>query len=214
MRAQKGTPWLGGTRAAAFWRWPGRLAPADVGALAAHIDFLPTIAEIAGAQLDTHTQAQVEGRSLLPLLAEPKTPWPERTLFTHVGRWPRFSNPDDAKFTNCAVRTPRWHLVSIKGAAAPAWELYDVAADPGEKKNVISVHPDVAARLGTEYDVWWTAARAGLVNEQAIGPKLNPFAELYWKQFGGGPDDEDRRIMESTQKTVPPGRKDRAAAAK
>jgi arylsulfatase len=27
----------------------------------------------------------------------------------------------------------------------------------------------------------------GLVNEDAKGPKVNPFKELYWKQFGGGP---------------------------
>ena len=27
-----------------------------------------------------------------------------------------------------------------------------------------------------------------LVNENAVGPKVNPFRELYWKQFGGGLD--------------------------
>jgi arylsulfatase len=26
-----------------------------------------------------------------------------------------------------------------------------------------------------------------LVNEDAVGPAVNPFKELYWKQFGGGP---------------------------
>ena len=24
-------------------------------------------------------------------------------------------------------------------------------------------------------------------NENAVGPAVNPFKELYWKQFGGGP---------------------------
>jgi arylsulfatase len=51
MRGQKNTPWLGGTRAASFWCWSGTFKPADVGALAAHIDFFPTIAELAGAKL-------------------------------------------------------------------------------------------------------------------------------------------------------------------
>jgi arylsulfatase len=217
MRAQKGTPWLGGTRAASFWRWPGRLAPADVGALAAHIDYFPTIAEIAGAKLDAKVRAQVEGRSLVPLLTDPSAPWAERTLFTHVGRWPRFSNPDDAKFTNCSVRTPRWHLVSVKGDTKPAWELYDVSADIGEKHNVIADHPEVVAQLGAEYDAWWPAARAGMINENVIGPKYNPFAELYWKQFGLSPTDEDRRIMDPTLKApigagegVPKGKKKKA----
>ena len=33
-----------------------------------------------------------------------------------------------------------------------------------------------AAKLGAEYDAWWTVARADLVNENAIGPRFNPFA--------------------------------------
>ena len=49
MRGQKNTPWLGGTRAASFWRWPGTLKAGGVGRLAAHIDVFPSLAEIAGA---------------------------------------------------------------------------------------------------------------------------------------------------------------------
>ncbi|MSU73466.1 MAG: arylsulfatase [Opitutus sp.] len=203
MRAQKGTPWLGGTRAASFWHWPARFQPADVTALAAGIDFFPTIAELAGGRLAGAVAEQVEGRSLAPLLTNPKAAWPERTLFTHVGRWPRFSEPDAAKFTNCAVRTPRWHLVSIQGGARPAWELYDVIADPGERTDVAAGHTDVVARLRTEYDVWWKSARPLMVNEQAVGPRLNPFKEDYWKQFGGGPTEQELYIMEPQHREIP-----------
>ncbi|HEY2574277.1 MAG TPA: arylsulfatase, partial [Verrucomicrobiaceae bacterium] len=45
MRGKKGTPFLGGTRASSFWRWPGTLQPADCDQLTAHIDFFRTIAE-------------------------------------------------------------------------------------------------------------------------------------------------------------------------
>ena len=41
MRGQKGTPWLGGTRASSFWRWPGKLQSAEVSALTGHVDFFP-----------------------------------------------------------------------------------------------------------------------------------------------------------------------------
>ena len=207
MRGAKGTPWLGGTRASSFWRWPGHITPGDVAALAAHIDYFPTIAELAGAKLSPAVQTQVEGRSLLRLIEQPAAPWPARTLFTHVGRWPRFSDPDRAKFTNCSVRTKPWHLVSLKGGAQPAWELYDLAADPGEKTNVAGQHADTVAALSRDYDAWWTAARAGMVNEAAVGPRLNPFASLYWKQFGGEPDAEDLRIMEPSQKEIPAPRR-------
>ena len=47
------------------------------------------------------------------------------------------------------------------------------------------------------------AWRDPLVNEKAIGPRLNPFKELYWKQFGGGPSEEELHIMEPNQATVP-----------
>jgi len=194
---------LGGTRASSFWRWTERITPADVDTLAAHIDYFPTIAAIAGANLDARVRAQVEGRSLVPLLENPAAPWIERPLFTHVGRWERFSDPEKAKFTNCSVRTKQWHLVSIKGGAQPPWELYDIATDAGEKRNVAGEQNEVVATLAREYDAWWLAARAGMVNERAVGPRLNPFASLYWKQFGGGPDAEDLRIMDPSQSTIP-----------
>ncbi|MGH7946494.1 MAG: arylsulfatase [Opitutaceae bacterium] len=206
MRAQKGTPYLGGTRAAAFWRWPGRFSPADIPALAAHIDFLPTIADLLGLPLSGKLAQQVEGRSLLPLLENGAAPWPDRTLFTHVGRWPRFSDPNEAKFTNCSVRTPRWHMVSTRPAAAgakPAWELYDVVADPGERESVAARQPEVVAQLAREYDQWWKSVQPGLVNEKAIGPRVNPFKELYWRQFGGGPTEEELYIMEPKHTTIP-----------
>lgn len=116
LRAQKGSPWMGGIKASSLWRWPGTLTPATVGKLCAHIDFFPTLAELAGAKLSDDVQQQVEGRSLVPLLENPQAEWPDRELFTHVGRWPKDAPPADYKFTNCSIRTPRWHLVSAGGA--------------------------------------------------------------------------------------------------
>ncbi len=183
MRGQKVTPWLGGTRASSFWCWPGTLQPAACDRLAAHIDFFPTIAEIAGAKLSDEVQQQVEGRSLVPLLHDPQADWPERTLFTHVGRWPKGAKVDDYKYAGCSVRTPRWHLVSA-GRGKHQWELFDVAAEPGETTDVAKQHPEVVKRLDTEYDAWWASLPPYLVNEDAIPPKENPFKELYRKQFG------------------------------
>lgn len=185
MRGSKNSPWLGGTRASSFWRWPGTLQAADCGRLAAHIDFLPTLAELAGAKLSDAVNTQVEGRSLVPLLQDPKAAWAERTLFTHIGRWPKGAKIDDHKYAGCSVRTPRWHLVSAgKGKAKATWELFDLTADPGEKTDVAAKHPDVVKKLDAEYDAWWASLPPHLVNEDAVPPKENPFKTLYWKQFG------------------------------
>ena len=89
MHGGKGTPYQGGTRAPCFFRWPagGIPAGAECDALSAHIDIFPTLAEITGAKLSDEVKQQVEGRSLLPLLKNPKAEWADRTLVHHVGRW-------------------------------------------------------------------------------------------------------------------------------
>ncbi len=199
MHGQKGTPYRGGTRAASFWRWPGTLSPADCRRLAAHIDVHPTLAQLAGAPLSAAAQAQIEGRSLVPLLAEPQADWADRILFTHSGRWPKGSDANLAKYANCSIRNPRWNLVSaakpgprgnpnpavVAKRTTPNWELYDLSADPGETKNLAGEHPEVIAELSRAYDQWWAeVVPATLENEKAEGPAINPFHEIYYRQFG------------------------------
>jgi arylsulfatase A-like enzyme len=195
MRGSKATPYQGGTRAPCFCRWPARFQGGrDVTALTAHMDIFPTLAEIAGAPLTGDLAKQVEGRSLMPLLTDPQAGWPDRFLVTHVGRWPR-GKAADAKFADCSIRDSRFTLVNNQ-------ELYDLAADPGESKNVIADHPDEVDKLRNAYDKWWNEVQPLLVNENAVGPKINPFKEHYWKQFGGGPSDEELKMMDPTRNTV------------
>jgi arylsulfatase len=200
MRAGKGTPWLGATRVPSFWRWPAGFAGgADCARLTAHVDVFPTFAEIAGVPLSDTERRQIEGRSLLPLLKKPDAPWPDRTLVTHVGRWPH-GKAADSKYVQCSIRNTRFQLVSDlrprNASRQPKWELYDLQNDPGEKTNVIAGHPAVARELEAAYDHWWTGTLPMLVNENVTGPKVNTFKEIYWRQFGGGPDNALRRRMD------------------
>ena len=182
MRGSKGSPWQGGTRAASLWRWHGTLQPHEVSARTAHIDFFPTLAELAGAKLNAKASAQNEGRSLAPLLRGEKVAWPNRELFTHVGRWPQGADPEKFKYAQCSVRDENWHLVS-SSKGEKLWQLFDVQGDPGEKTDVSAAHPRVVARLDAAYDKWWASVVPMMVNEKAVGPDINPFKELYWKQF-------------------------------
>ena len=182
MRGNKGRPYQGGTRVPCFFRWPAGGIPAgqECDALSSAIDLFPTLAAITGAKLSDEVKQQVEGRSLLPLLRDPKAEWPDRMLVHHVGRWDK-GEMEEWKYKDCAIQNSRFTLVNNK-------ELYDLKADPGESKNVIAEHTDVAAKLRTAYDQWWAEVQPLLVNETAVGPRMNPMKELYWKQFGGGPD--------------------------
>jgi arylsulfatase A-like enzyme len=189
MRGSKNSPYNGGTRAASFWRWPGTLKPAVVDKLTMHRDIFPTLAELAGAKVPDDVAARLDGRSLGPLLADPAAPWPDRYVFTHIGRWPK-GKAAESKYAGCSVRGPRYNMVSPgKGGGEAKWELYDLKADPGETKDVAAEHPDAVKAMSAAYDKWWDEVLPCLENEDAVGPAVNPFKELYWKQFGGGPTD-------------------------
>ncbi len=178
MRGSKGSPWQGGTRVPSFWRWPaGFTGERECAALTAHVDVFPTIAGITGQSLEGELASQVEGRSLLPLLKDPAAAWADRFFVTHVGRWEK-GQAAAAKHALCSIRDARFTLVNNK-------ELFDLKADPGEQTNVLAAHPEAAARLRGAYEEWWASVQPLMVNENAVGPAVNPYKELYWKQFGG-----------------------------
>ncbi|HUQ69054.1 MAG TPA: arylsulfatase [Planctomycetaceae bacterium] len=193
MRAAKGTPYNGGTRVPGFWRWPGTLSPADVPALTCHWDILPTLMELTGAKPDAKLQAQIEGRSLVPLLENPQAPWADRFFFTHVGRWdvkidPR-KTPDITKFAKCSVRWKSYTLVSNVNQGPAKWELYDLTTDPGEATDLSSQKPEVVANMTRAYDEWWTSVLPHLENEGVPFATANPFHTAYWAQYQGpGPN--------------------------
>lgn len=182
MRGSKGTPYQGGTRVPAFFRWGDKFKPGDRGQLTAHIDIFPTLAELAGAKVPE--TVKLDGRSLVPLLNNATVAWPDRVLFTHVGRWPT-GKAADAKYLHCSMRTTRYSMVNP--GPTKKWELYDIPADPGEKTDIADQHPDVVRKLDAAYDQWWSEILPSLENENAVPPEVAPYKKLYWQQYGGGP---------------------------
>lgn len=203
MRGTKGRPYQGGTRVPCFVRWPaGGFPPAtECNALSSGMDIFPTLAALTGAVLPAEAKAQVEGRNLLPLLKDLRSEWPERTLVHHVGRWDK-GKSEEWKYEKCAIQNSRFTLVNNK-------ELYDLDAEPGERTNVTSKHPEVLSQLRADYDKWWADVQPFMVNEDAFGPEINPMKELYWEQFGGGPDKamlsrmSPSRLIKGKKKKVP-----------
>jgi arylsulfatase A-like enzyme len=132
-RGRKGQLYEGGLRIPAVARWPGRIAP---GRVSHHLwyfpDLLPTLAEIAGAK----TPADIDGISLLPELigegaAGRQQAQHEYLYWEFVGQ--------------TAVRSGSWKAIQPKANAA--WELYDLAADVSETKNLARTQPEVLAKL-------------------------------------------------------------------
>ena len=173
MKGQKGSADEGGVRVPFFVRWPGRITPGrDVDTIAAHIDILPTLAALAGAEIPAD---QVEGRSLLPLIEGAGGDWPDRYLFTHKGRWKTGADPNHSQWINFAVRNQRFRFVGPDA-------LFDMQLDPGQKTNVIDEHPDVASAMRSVYEQWWAGTRPLMVNEDAPMSPTRPFHVLYERQ--------------------------------
>jgi arylsulfatase A-like enzyme len=181
MRGHKTTAWVGGTRAVAFWRWPGMLEARALDQPYAHIDVLPTLAEAAGAELDEKARSQIEGRSAWHLLTGASHDWPARTLFSHVARW-NPGNREKHRYEGVTVRHGQFDLVRIatenpgRGytdqpefhlAATPNgdWALYNRRADPRQEHDLSRDHPELADRLAAEYETWWEASREFLIHE-------------------------------------------------
>jgi len=144
MRGTKGSVHEGGVRVPLFIRWPGRLNPGTTAKqIAAHIDLLPSIVELCGLPM-TET-LPLDGLSLVPLLKSETANWPDRMIFTHQSR------RGEALLAPGAVRTQRYRLVTY----GKRYELYDMIADPGQRKNIASQSPQVVKKLRAAYEAWF-----------------------------------------------------------
>ena len=156
LRAGKGSAFDGGHRVPFFIRYPaaGIEGGRDVDVLAAHIDLLPTLAELCGAEASGSPRGPIDGMSLVPLLLpggteSSKNRWPDRTLFVHSQR---IEYPQ--KWRNTAVMTERWRLLNGN-------MLFDIEADRGQQNDVAGRHPQVVRRLRQAYDAWWNSLKPG-----------------------------------------------------
>jgi arylsulfatase A-like enzyme len=132
-RGKKGTLYEGGLRVPFIARWPGKIAPGRVSEHLGYFpDILPTVAEVTGAK----APADVDGISLLPELVGEKAAGrvqPQHEfLYWEINQW-------------TAIRQGPWRAVRPKGNAA--WELYDLAADPSESKDIAKTNPGMLAQL-------------------------------------------------------------------
>ncbi|MCP4848941.1 MAG: arylsulfatase [Verrucomicrobiaceae bacterium] len=129
LRGKKGSTDEGGVRSPLFVRWPRKIKPGTrVNQVSAAIDLLPTLAGLAG--IDVSGKKPLDGRSLKPLLLGGGKSWPSRTIFSHwKGR--------------VSARSERFRLDHAE-------RLYDMIADPGQRRDVTGQNPAVARHLQAE----------------------------------------------------------------
>jgi arylsulfatase A-like enzyme len=137
-----------GIRSPFIARFPGRItAGTRVRELVICQDLAPTLIELAGGK----PGPQIQGRSLLPLLAGKRSGWRRSFLMEY---WAENAYPWLIGMTYKAVRTRRHkyiHWVN-RGSAGELDELYDLDRDPYELKNLAArpAYRAVRARLQRE----------------------------------------------------------------
>ena len=127
---------------AALLRWPegGLDEGRDVDALTSNVDMMPTLLELCGVNPGEHA---FDGQSLMPLLYEQDTAWPDRIMVTDSQR---IAYP--IKWRKSATMSQRWRLIN-------GTELYDIQQDPEQRHDAASEHPEVVKWLKEGYEAWW-----------------------------------------------------------
>jgi arylsulfatase len=160
LRGYKRETYEGGIATPFIAVWPSVIASGRTAHQPAHvIDVMATCLEAAGATYPSTYHGRPvlphEGRSLMAEFRGDvnfRAP-PERMLFwEHEGYR--------------AVREVQWKLVAPHGGL---WELFDLAADRGETRNLAEQRPDIVQRLSDAYATW--AARCGVVDWQTLSPR-------------------------------------------
>jgi len=151
LREGKGYLYEGGIRVPLIIRWPGQFKPAVSTAVVNSIDLLPTITSVCGAK----APADVDGVSLDPVLRQ-TSELPKRDLFWH---YPHYANQGSRP--GAAVRSGDFKLIEFYDTGRK--ELFNVASDPGESRNLIQDQASIVTDLTARLTEWRTAVQAQMM---------------------------------------------------
>lgn len=105
-------------------------------------DIMATFIDAAGGQYPAayagHQIQQIEGKSMLPTVTDPKTELHEYLFGEH--------------FRNNYVRHGRWK--AVKDQTSTEWELYDISADRSETYNLAAKHPKKLEKMVAKWYEW------------------------------------------------------------
>ncbi|MDR3621235.1 MAG: sulfatase [Paludisphaera borealis] len=141
----------GGLRTPIILRWPGKIQPGESDRLASSIDLAPTILTAAGVK----PAPEMPGVNLLDASAVKAREAIFGEIFTH--------NSVDIHRPSTSLRY-RWTIAGDWKLILPARqnepdapiELYNLASDPAESKNLAEQNPSKVAELSRLADDWWT----------------------------------------------------------
>jgi len=161
-RARKRSLFEGGVRTPLIVRWPGHVEAGrfDKKAVLSAVDFLPTLARLAGVELADVEQVKPDGEDTGDVLSGKSRERGKPIYWEWRGG---VAGDPDYRPPRLAVRDGRWKLFcNFDGADA---QLYDIPADPEERSNVADDNPKVVARLKKQVLAWRKTLPQGPLQE-------------------------------------------------
>ncbi len=146
-RGKKAMITEGGIRSPGWFHWPARFkAGGSSDLLTAHLDLMPTLADLTGAELPK--DRGIDGRSILPVLTgqDPTLRWDDRMM---VFQWHRGDRPQ--RLRNAAVVSQNW---KIEASSKDKMSLFDMRDDPYAMRDLGDGRPEVKQRMLDFYDQW------------------------------------------------------------
>jgi arylsulfatase len=135
LRGYKQQLWEGGIRTPFLARWPGKIKPGTMNNhIGAYWDLLPTLCELAGAT----PPRDIDGLSIVPTLLG------QASQAQHDYLYWEFHGEGGRQ----AVRFGEWKAVreQVKRDHDSTPQLFNLATDPGETKDVAAEYSDLAAK--------------------------------------------------------------------
>ena len=159
----------GGIRVPLIIRWPGKVKPGKLcSEPVVTMDFVPTFLDAVGVD---YRAGEFDGETLLPLLKQSGKPARDAVYF----HFPHYAFHRGNRMGS-VIRSGDYKL--IKFHKTGDIELYNLAADLGETKNLAKALPKVASRLSAQLDNWLTETKAAMPRPM----KDIPDDELYGKR--------------------------------
>jgi len=174
MRGLKGSVYRGGVRVPFFLRYPAKFkGNKDIETNAAHIDVLPTLAQLCNVKAPT--DRKIDGKPLFPLLNDKKVDWADRPLFFYwARRYPEL-------YHNIALQRGVHKLVGQTNynASITDFDLFNIQEDPNEQENLVGQNKGLANNLKNQLDAIYQEliASENMVNQPLISvgtPFENP----------------------------------------
>ena len=163
LRNGKASLYEGGVREPCIVVWPGVTKPGTSNdTLIQSIDWMPTLLDMAGVPLPAN--AKPDGVSLAPLLKGGKLV--RDTIFCHFPH----DTPASGQHPGTSVRRGDWKLIRLFAGnddGTDKLELYNLADDLGETRNLADGKPDLVRELNV-------LITGFLKDTDAVIPKLNP----------------------------------------